>query len=569
MINKINQEIRESFFNIIYLLCSWPLTPNQSKSSLTQQQQQQQNSLENCGAALASNKPDVCISSFYRSDLIRSLKETGKNLHLKFEVLTFKSFTEAFDSGSRILQLSLTMAHEDGLVAEDSDSAPYIISYQQMREIIQECRFRSRKSWLPNKGLSCEKNVELIILSCKNNMKLAEFFSTEMKIPFVITFVFKTREESETSSDPHILLYESEFIDKFSIFFFTELVEGRSVQKAFYIALRNAFDCIACSFFLGKETLVKNLLGEGAVLLFSPTNTEASTRKLFGSREFELPMGTLEEISTVFSPTNIQKSILPFVGRRGDILEIIKLLAQEEKTNFLKITGEAGSGKTQLVLKAAYYMLVRNHFPDGIFYFPLRKYWKTNLLDMLKKVLNSESFGSKFEKNIKNMFRNKKMLLIFDDFDSFYGNAVDFPSMIFSVLKLCQISTIVVTTSNAPKLIRTTTRNIEIQPDTQAKIESEFVQSTFKISRLSLEESGFLISLLTEMEFGVNANPHEITKLTAVKQAKGNVSKLIKLIKEEKIVVEDKILRLNPNYVTELDIDKKYKALVKKVKSEK
>ncbi len=427
---------------------------------------------------------------------------------------------------------------------------------------------KNRKSWYSGK-YSGEKNVELIVFACKNQIKLAQFFSQELNIPFVITFLFKPREPGTDQVNSHILLFESEFIDKFNMFFFAELVEGKTVQKSFDIALRNSFDCIACSFFLGKETMVKELLGDGAVLLISPDNKEGNTRKLFGSDEFQLPKGVIEDISTVLSPSNLQKSILPFIGRKEDICEIIRLLGQEEKTNFLKVTGEAGSGKTRLVLEAAYYMLVRNHFPDGVFYFPLKKYWKTNLLDMLKKVLNSESFGSKFEKNIKNLFRNKKMLLIFDDFDSFYENMVEFPYLIFSVLQLCQISTIVVTTSNnakSPKLHPVHKR--DAQADIQAKIESEFIKSTWKIPRLSLEESGLLISALTEIEFGIDATVEEITKLTAVRQAKGNPAKLVKLIKEEKIIIEDSLLKLNPNYQNELELDKKYKGLVKKTRGE-
>lgn len=512
---------------------------------------------------------EISFNSFFKSDFIQSLKERKKNLHLKFEVLTLKSLSEAFDSGCRILQLTLDFVHEEGLIAEDSEANPHLVPYQKLKEMIHECRLRSRKSFCANRNSLGEKNVELIILACKNHIKLAEFFSKEICIPFVITFMFKSRDAQDSRENARIALYENEFIEKFNMFFFVELVDGRSVQKSFDAALRNAFDCIACSFFLGKEILVKELLGEGAVLLLSPDNTEAHNRKLFGSDEFELLPGMVEDISTVLSPTNIQKSILPWVGRKGEIFEIIKLLGQEEKTNFLKVTGDPGSGKTRLVLEAAYYMLVRNHFPDGVFYFPLRKYWKTNLLDMLKKVLNSEGFSSNFDKNIKNLFRNKKMLLIFDDFDSFYENMVEFPYLIFSVLQLCQISTIVVTTSNNVCMLRNEkSYSVHKSEDVQAKIEHEFIKSTMKVPRLTLEESGLLISALTEIEFGSNASTEEIIKLTAVKQAKGNPARLIKLIKEDKIFIEDKTLKLNPNYLNELDLDKKYKGLVKKPRSE-
>ena len=44
-----------------------------------------------------------------------------------------------------------------------------------------------------------------------------------------------------------------------------------------------------------------------------------------------------------------------------------------------------------------------------------------SFMELLDKTLNSESLGYGIDKNIKNFFRNKKMLLIFDDFDVFYS----------------------------------------------------------------------------------------------------------------------------------------------------
>lgn len=565
LINKINQEIRESFFNIIFFLRSSPLITHQLKSPITPQ-----NSVQETSSATFINTSEIQINSFFKSDLIHSLKDTQKTLHLKFEVLTLKSLTEAFDSGCRIIQLSLDIAHEEGLVAEDSQGAPFIITYQHLTEIIEESRLKTRKCGISNKNGVGERNVELILLASKNNTKLAEFFSKEVGVPYVITFNFKPRDGQEIRINSRLALYESEFIDKFCMFFFVELVEGRAVEKAFDAALRNTFDCIAFSFFLGKEAKVKELLGEGATLLLSSDDLEARNRKLFENEEFRLPNGILEDISTVLSPTNIHKSIIPFIGRRDDIYEISKLLAQGEKTNFLKVSGEPGSGKTRLVLEAAYYMLVRNLFPDGIFYFPLRKYWKANLLDMIKKALNSETYGSRFEKNITNVFRNKKMLLIFDDFDSFYENIAEFPYLIFSVLQICQISTIVVTTTQSfPNRERSNSMpKSEVNGDSQSKIESEFIKSSWKLQRLSLEESGALVSAITEIEYGVRASTEEIIKLNAVKQAKGNPSKLIKLIREEKIVVDDQILKINPIYEIELEPEKHHKEIVKKPRCE-
>ena len=61
-----------------------------------------------------------------------------------------------------------------------------------------------------------------------------------------------------------------------------------------------------------------------------------------------------------------------------------------------------------------------------------------------------ETFGPKFENNMKNFFREKKMLLIFDDFDTFYNKNMEFPRLIFLTLRECKISTLVLV-SNTKK----------------------------------------------------------------------------------------------------------------------
>ena len=92
---------------------------------------------------------------------------------------------------------------------------------------------------------------------------------------------------------------------------------------------------------------------------------------LYGIEDFTLNDGRIEDISTVRYPTNISKTILPYTGRNNDIFAAVKLLVTQ-RIQFVKFTGEAGVGKTAFALQTGHFLLTRNVFPHGIFYFPLK-----------------------------------------------------------------------------------------------------------------------------------------------------------------------------------------------------
>jgi KaiC/GvpD/RAD55 family RecA-like ATPase len=80
------------------------------------------------------------------------------------------------------------------------------------------------------------------------------------------------------------------------------------------------------------------------------------------------------------------------------------------------IYGNVGVGKSSLAISFAYLMLKRNFYKDGIFYFSLDKLneakYEKNLINLMKI-----EFGQQFAKNMNEFFSNKKMLIIFDNFD--------------------------------------------------------------------------------------------------------------------------------------------------------
>mgnify|MGYP003880469255 CR=1 FL=1 len=487
------------------------------------------------------------LGSLFKNCVFDSLNKKGKQVFLKFEIFTKASLIEALRDGCRILRLNCQVVYsdEDCIVVEDHIGRAERISYSQLKEIFSNTKAAGTNiSPVGNsKALQQDRPFDLLILANKNDKKTANFFAKELMIPHIITFIFKNKEK-----DFKHKLYEDECIDWFSQNFYEEIVDGATIKDAFNTAYTKTFDYLSASFFESKDNqYIIDLIGVGPVLL---PEDQDHTVKLYDTSQYMLPEGRVEDVSKARCPTNVQKLITPFVGRNNDIDAMAQILVKEE-CNFVKLCGEPGVGKTSFSLQLAYFFLTHGLFPNGIFYFNLKNILGSNkeLTDVMK-----ETFGSKFENNIKNFFRGKKMLLIFDDFDLFYHKNLRFPRLVFCTLKECKIATIVVTNlQNMTPTLKKGRRQGHDQE--QKRFEAEFIKKEHRLSTLSRDEMAHLLLSLANADLAANCPFEMIRELSALKKMGGNPSALIEKLLDNEIVINKRRIEVNPYYTAHLNID--------------
>lgn len=121
-----------------------------------------------------------------------------------------------------------------------------------------------------------------------------------------------------------------------------------------------------------------------------------------------------------FPKNNLPADVTEFIGRK-DELEIICSLLEEAR--LVTLVGPGGIGKSRLSLKVA--SLCLSKYNDGVFWVSLSQITKTELLiSSIAKILNiPEIQGQNILDAIKNTLRNKKILLILDNFEQLMDSA--------------------------------------------------------------------------------------------------------------------------------------------------
>gem|GEM_PF-2301718 len=117
-------------------------------------------------------------------------------------------------------------------------------------------------------------------------------------------------------------------------------------------------------------------------------------------------------------PNNLLRPLTPFVGRSREMLELRRLLANED-LRLMTITGPGGTGKSRLALHVAAEASI--HFPDGVY---LAQLSGLTSIDQLAPVLASaiglevSSSGDPGRMLIE-YFHTRRILLILDNYDHF------------------------------------------------------------------------------------------------------------------------------------------------------
>lgn len=495
------------------------------------------------------------VAAFYKHKLLKALNYKMKTLYLKFEILTKANLVNALHNGCRIMQFNCSVVQSGGVVLEDSIGRADFVPYSELKEL-----FSSKQSTqltpmqtTPNptstltpqqsNPFASERFLELLILGSKNDFSTANFFADEIKIPHVIYFQFLNKE-----FDFRHKMYEDHCINTFCQFFLEDIVDGYTIREAFNRAYERTFDSLSEVFFESRgNTYIKNIIGEGPMIL--PENSDHS-EVLYGVEDFTLNEGPIEDISTVRYPTNIPKTILPYTGRNGDMYAVAKMLVTLNM-QFVKVTGEVGIGKTAFAVQTAHFLLSRKVFPAGIFYFPLKNLQNQGLKDMMQV-----TFGPKFENNMKNFFRESKMLLIFDDFDIYYTKGQEFPRLIFLTLRESGISTLVITTSRKKQETAAMKKKWQQEYDMRQKaIDDEFLCSERILKPMKDEEMAHILLSMAKIDKGMDVDMERIKTCQGIQLAEGNPRALINSLMEKKITIDKREFEINPSYSENVNLD--------------
>jgi predicted ATPase len=106
--------------------------------------------------------------------------------------------------------------------------------------------------------------------------------------------------------------------------------------------------------------------------------------------------------------TNLPMPATPFLGREGELDEVVELLAGEDP-RLLTLTGPGGTGKTRLALQAA--GMAADAYPDGVWWVPLAPLRDPELvLETAGQILGSKN-------GLAEHIADKRMLCLFDNFE--------------------------------------------------------------------------------------------------------------------------------------------------------
>ena len=511
-----------------------------------------------------ARKYQMAIPNYCKNDILETLEERGKNLNLKFEVLTGDTFRIALETGSRILYLGSEVLHPDGIVVERAKGGSELFTYPDIKRLFMGSKVKRFQA--AGGGLTGGSEIEMVIVGTKNDEKFANFLSQELQIKHVIYFKFNREKFKDCYRQQ---LYENVYVTKFMQFFLNELVTCKSVQRSFDLAQLDTINCVADSFFNSNLQEATEYMSPGAILLPDITELNFRHEKLFGVDNYILPDGKPEDISTRKPPSNVRKILLPFFGRVQEMETVFeKVLSQSDTSNnnhFIKIQGAPGVGKTRFVLELAYRLLQRNCFKDGIFYIPLRRMKTMTFFELLEHALNPQGMGQRINKNLQSFFRDKTdILLIIDDFDLFYSEQIEFPSRIFPTLKRSKVKVIVTCTKYEfqGELDNARKEFWERFKKNQAEKEAEYVGKTYDLTPLENEHLAHLVVSLTDTNID-GITEEDLLNYPRLLQVQGIPQLLIRKLQEKKLFIKNKQLLINPYLTQYLDLDKRYGQIIK------
>ncbi len=118
---------------------------------------------------------------------------------------------------------------------------------------------------------------------------------------------------------------------------------------------------------------------------------------------------------------NLPVQPTPFIGRTKQ-LAAIKALLMEPETRLVTLMGPGGAGKTRLSLQVAQDLL--DQFSNGVYFVPLADDTDaTQLISRVAQQLEVREGGRPLLENVKDYLRDKRMLLVLDNFEQLVSAA--------------------------------------------------------------------------------------------------------------------------------------------------
>src|SRR6185436_18251125 len=118
---------------------------------------------------------------------------------------------------------------------------------------------------------------------------------------------------------------------------------------------------------------------------------------------------------------NLPAQPTPFIGRTAQIAALKELILQPE-VHLVTLMGPGGTGKTRLSLQVAQEVL--DHFLQGVFFVPLADDTDANqFISRVAQQLEVREGGRPLLENIKDYLREKRILLVLDNFEQLVSAA--------------------------------------------------------------------------------------------------------------------------------------------------
>lgn len=118
---------------------------------------------------------------------------------------------------------------------------------------------------------------------------------------------------------------------------------------------------------------------------------------------------------------NLPAQPTPFIGRATQIAAIKEALLRTD-THLVTLLGPGGTGKTRLSLQVAQELL--DQFPNGVYFVPLADDTDANqLISRVAQQLEVREGGLPLLENVKDHLRDKRMLLVLDNFEQLVSAA--------------------------------------------------------------------------------------------------------------------------------------------------
>ncbi|HSM71100.1 MAG TPA: AAA family ATPase, partial [Anaerolineales bacterium] len=146
-----------------------------------------------------------------------------------------------------------------------------------------------------------------------------------------------------------------------------------------------------------------------------PTNVKSLYDKSWDDKK---SLGTLQAGKTKH---NLPTQPTPFIGRVRQVAALKEMISKPD-VRLVTLIGPGGTGKTRLSLQVAQEML--DQFPDGVFFVPLADDREDNqFISRIAQQLSVREGGRPLLENLKDYLQEKKMLLIFDNFEQLVSAA--------------------------------------------------------------------------------------------------------------------------------------------------